>query len=159
MVGEAKAGAIFVAGEVLDHLRDDVAGALDANAVAFAQAEPGDFVAVVEGDVADDHAADADGGQATDRGQLSGAADLDLDPLERGLGLFGGEFVRDRPARRAADEAKALLPVETVELVDDAVDVERQVSAGLLDRGIVGERVRGVGAEAEALVDREAQRA
>ena len=57
-----------------------------------------------------------------------------------GLGLLGREFVREAPARRARDLAEPLLPVEPVDLVDDAVDVERQVGAGLLDRAIMGER-------------------
>ena len=102
MVGEDVRLARLVAGQVLDHLRDDVAGALDAHAVADAQAEPRDLVAVVERDVGDDHAADADRLQPPDRRQLAGAADLDVDRFERGLGFLGGEFVREAPARRAA---------------------------------------------------------
>ena len=95
----------------------------------------------MERDVGDDDAADADRLQPPDRGQLAGAPDLDVDRLERGLGLLGGELVRDAPARRAADVAEPLLPVEPVDLVDDAVDVERQVGARLLDRAIMGERL------------------
>ena len=68
-----------------------------------------------------------------DRRQLAGAADLDVDRLERGLRLLGGEFVGERPARRARDLAEPPLPVEPVDLVDDAVDVERQVGALRLD--------------------------
>ena len=140
MVGEDVRLARLVAGEVLDHLRDDVAGALDADAVADAQAQPRDLVAIVERDVGDDHPADADRLQPPDRRQLAGAADLDVDRLERRLGFLGGEFVREPPARRAADLAKPLLPVEPPDLVNDAVDVERQVGARLLDRAIMGER-------------------
>ena len=45
-----------------------------------------------------------------------------------------------RPQRGArADLAEPLLPVEPVDLVDHAVDVERQVRARLLDRAIMGE--------------------
>ena len=102
MVGEDVRRARLVAGQILDHLRDDVAGALDAHAVADAQAQPRDLVAVVERDVGDDHAADADRLQPPDRGQLAGAADLDVDRFERGLGLLGGEFVRERPSAARA---------------------------------------------------------
>ena len=75
-------------------------------------------------------------------------------------GLLGGEFVRDRPARRARDEAEPFLPVEPVDLVDDAVDVvvERARAAprcrdgmrsSLLDRTAqLGQRI---GREAAAL--------
>ena len=142
MVGEDVRRALLVAGQILDHLRDDVAGALDAHAVADAQAEPGDLVAVVERDVGDDHPADADRLQPPDRGQLAGAPDLDVDRLERRLGLLGGEFVRQPPARRAADRAEPLLPVEPVDLVDHPVDVVGQVGARLLDRAHNGRAPR-----------------
>jgi hypothetical protein len=125
MVGESVGVARLVAGQVLDHLRDDVAGALDQHPVADPQPKPLDLVAIVERDVGDDHPADPDRLQAPDRGQLAGAADLDVDRLERRLGLLGREFVGERPARRARHLAEPLLPVEPVDLVDDPVDVER----------------------------------
>ena len=111
----------------------------------------------MERDVGDDHPADADRLQPPDRRQLAGAADLDVDRLERGLGLLGGEFVREAPARRAADLAEPLLPVEPVDLVDDAVDVERQVGARLLDRAVMGEHLLDVVAADEQVADREAE--
>ena len=157
MVGKDVGLARFVAGEVLDHLRDDVAGALDADAVADAQAQPLDLVAVVERDVGDHHAADADRLQPPDRRQLAGAADLDVDRLERRLGFLGGELVREAPARRARDLAEPLLPVEPVDLVDDAVDVERQVGARLLDRAVMGEHFFDVVAAHEQVADRNAR--
>ena len=124
------------------HLRDDVAGALDQHPVADAHAEPLDLVAIVQGRVGDGDAADADRLQPRDRGQLAGAADLDVDRLEHRLGLLGRELVGDRPARRLRDEAEPLLPVEPVDLVDDAVDVERQVGALRLDRPVMAEQRR-----------------
>src|SRR5688572_28626917 len=39
MIGEGVGHALLAAGEIFDHLRDDVAGALDAQAVADAQAQ------------------------------------------------------------------------------------------------------------------------
>jgi hypothetical protein len=80
----------------------------------------------VERDVGDGDPADEHRLQPAHRGQLAGAADLDIDGFERGLGAFGGELVRHAPARRLGDEAQPLLPVEPVDLVDDAVDVIRQ---------------------------------
>ena len=59
-VGEDVGRPRLVAREILDHLRDDVAGALDAHPVADANAEPLDLVAIVECHVGDDDAADAD---------------------------------------------------------------------------------------------------
>ena len=101
-----------------------------------------DLVAIVERHVGDDDAADADGRQPPDRRQLAGAADLDVDRLQRRLGLLGGKLVGEPPARSARDEAQPFLPVEPVDLVDDAVDVEGQVRPRLLDRAIMGEHGR-----------------
>ncbi len=155
MVGEDVRVARFVARQILDHLRDDVAGALDAHAVADAQAEPRDLVAIVERDVGDDHAADADRSQPPDRRQLAGAPDLDVDRFQRRLGLLRREFVREAPARRAPDEAEPLLPVEPADLVDDAVDVVGQVRARRLDRAIMVERFVDSLAALQQVADRE----
>ncbi len=107
-------------------LRDDVAGALDHHGVADADVLAPDLALVVQGGVRDRDAADLDRLQPGDRGEGAGAADLDLNCLQHRLGLLGLEFVGDRPARRPADHAEALLPVQAVDLVDDAVDVVGQ---------------------------------
>ena len=74
----------------VDHLRDDVAGALDDHGVADADiaalaqllavaADALDVVLVVQRRVLHHHAADADRLELADRRQRAGAADLDLD--------------------------------------------------------------------------------
>src|SRR6201999_3223413 len=73
--------------------------------------------------------------------ERAGAPDLDLDIPQHGHGALGREFVRDRPARRARDEAEPLLPVETVDLVDDAVDIVVERSALLLDLLMEGDEL------------------
>src|SRR4051812_27008546 len=83
MIGEDVGGPIGVRCQVFEDLGDDVAGALDADAVAGADAETRDLVGIVEGGVGDGDAADADRGEAGDGGQLAGAADLDVDRFER----------------------------------------------------------------------------
>src|SRR3546814_20103965 len=50
MVGEGIGRARLIAGHILDHLRDDVAGALDDEEVARQPAEAADLVAGVESD-------------------------------------------------------------------------------------------------------------
>ena len=128
----------------VDDLRNHVAGALDDDGVAdpdiaaLAQllavaADALDVVLVVQRDVLHDDAADADRLELADRRERAGAADLDLDIPQHGDGALGRKFVRDRPARRARYEAEALLPVEAVDLVDDAVDVVVELGALLLD--------------------------
>src|SRR5690606_27251304 len=82
MVGEGEGGAILVAGEIFDDLRDHVARALDHDAVAGAHAEAADLVAVVERDVRYHHAADGDRREAPDGGELAGATDLDVDGFQ-----------------------------------------------------------------------------
>ena len=141
MVGEDIGGAIDVAGQIVDDLRDHVARALDDHPVAGAHAEAADLVAVVERDVRDDDAADGDRGEPPHGGQLARAADLDVDGFQSGLRAFGGKFMRDRPARRLRDEAQSLLPVEPVDLIDDAVDIVRHLGALGLDHPVMRQHV------------------
>ena len=116
-----------------EHLRNDVAGALDLHGVADAHVEPRDLVGIVQRGVLHHDAADGDRLELGDGGEKAGAADLDLDVLDDGGGLLGGEFMRDRPARRARHETEPLLPIEAVDLVDDAVDVVIEAGAPGLD--------------------------
>ena len=125
--------ALFTSGEVLDDLGDHIACTLNHDPVARAHAKARNLVRVVQGGVTDDHTADRHRLQLRDRGQLSGAANLNVDIVERGLRALGREFVRDRPARGARHETEALLPVETIDLVHDSIDVEGEVGALLLD--------------------------
>ena len=137
-----------------EHLRDDIAGALDAHGVADPHVLAGDLVLVVQRRIGDDDAADGDRLEPRHRGQRPGAADLDVDAVEDGGRLLGREFVRRRPARTARDEAEPLLQVEPVDLVDDAVDVvaERR-AAGLdvaIDREHLLDRMRELGQRIDA---------
>jgi len=86
-------------------------------------ADAPDVILVVQRDVLHDDAADADRFELADRRERAGASDLDLDIPEHGHGALGRELVGDRPARRPRHEPKPLLPVDAIDLVDDAVDV------------------------------------
>ena len=119
-----------------EHLRDDVAGALDAHGVADPHVLAGDLVLVVERRIGDDDAADGHRLEPRHRGQRPGAADLDVDAVQDRGRLLGRELVRRRPARAARDEAEPLLQVEPVDLVDDAVDVVAERRAAGLDVAI-----------------------
>src|SRR3546814_3778489 len=89
----------------LDHLGNDVAGALNDDVVALADVLARDLVLVVQGGARDHHAADGDRLQVGDRRQRAGAPDLDGDLLPDGLRLPGRELVCDGPARGAADRS------------------------------------------------------
>src|SRR5437899_1345326 len=126
------------------HLRNHVAGALDDDGVAdpdiaaLAQllamaADAPDVILIVQRDVLHDDAADADRLELADRCERAGTSDLDLDILEHGHGALGRKLVGDRPARRARHEAEALLPVDAIDLVDDAVDVVVEARAPAFD--------------------------
>src|SRR5438552_17945880 len=128
----------------IDHLRNDVAGALDHDGVAdpdvaaLAQllavaADTPDVVLIVQRDVLHDDAADPDRLQLADRRERAGAADLNLDVAQHGHRALGRKLVRDAPARRARDETEPLLPVDAVDLVDDAVDVVVEMRSLFLD--------------------------
>ena len=51
--------------------------------------------------------------------------------------LVGGKLVRQRPARRARDEAELLLVGAPVYLVDHAVDLVRQLGAARADVAVI----------------------
>src|SRR5205823_56097 len=154
----------------IDHLRNDVAGALDHDGVAdpdiaaLAQllavaADTPDVILIVQRDVLHDDAADADRLQLADRRERAGAADLNLDVAQYRHGPFGRKLVRDAPARRARDETEPLLPVDAVDLVDDAVDVVVEMRSLFLDLAVEGDQLFGgvtklgqrIGLEAAAL--------
>ncbi len=80
-----------------------------------------------------DDAADANRLELADRRERAGSPDLNLDVAQHGHGALRRELVRNRPARRARDEAEPFLPVDAVDLVDDAVDVVVERGALLLD--------------------------
>src|SRR4051812_41927721 len=118
----------------VDHLRDDVAGALDDDGIAYpyvaalaqllaVAADAPDVVLVVQRDVLHDDAADADRLELPAGGERAGAPDLDLDVAQHGDGALRGKFVRDRPARSPRHEAEPFLPVQPVDLVHHAIDV------------------------------------
>ena len=125
----------------LQHLRDHIACALDNDSVFLAHIEPRDFVRVMQRRVLHHHAADRHRLKLSDRRQRAGASHLNLDVVDDRRRLLGGKLVRDRPARRARDEAEPLLPVEPVDLVDDAVDVVVEPRAFGLDLLMKGEQV------------------
>lgn len=87
-------------------MRDDIPGALDHHRVTDADILALDFVLIVQRRIGDHHTADRDRGEAGDRRQGAGAADLDVDGFQNGGRLFGREFVGDGPARSAGDKAR-----------------------------------------------------
>src|SRR5262249_49348794 len=115
------------------HLRDDVAGALDRHAVADAPAKRLDPVGVVQRGVFHPAPPDSHRLQTRNRRERAGATDVDIDRFYDGRRFLGWKLVRNRPARIARDEAEPLLPVEAIDLVDDAVDIVIQRCALRLD--------------------------
>ncbi len=93
-----------------------------------------------------------------DRGQRPGAADLDADLAQHRARPLRFEFLCDRPARRPADEAEPLLPVEAVDFEDDAVDVVVQPGAPVGELVVEGEHLALVAAEPGERIDREPER-
>ena len=67
--------------------------------------------------------------------------------------------MRDRPARRARDEAEPLLQREIVDLVDDAVDVVAERRPLLFDRAVLRQHLRGRVAELGQRIGRQAEAA
>ena len=126
----------------LDDLRDHVAGALDDDRVADAHVLARDLVRVVQRGARDHDAADGDRLAARPPASARRCGRPgSMIASSTVVGLLGRELVGDRPARRAADEAQPLLPVEAVDLVDHAVDVVGQRGALAPDLGLVGQHL------------------
>ena len=92
-----------------EHLRDDLAGLLDADGVAFADILAGDLIGVVQGRAGDGRAGEQDRVELGDGRDGSGAADLHADLAEDGLGLVRRELERHGPVRELARRAGAAL--------------------------------------------------
>ena len=123
----------------LDHLGDDVAGALDAHPVALADVLPRHLLAVVQGGAGDGDAADLDRQHDGDRGDHAGAADAGEDGEDAGDLLARRELEGEGPARMAGGPAQRLAGGEVVELDDDAVDLEAEIVALGFEIGVVGQ--------------------
>ena len=87
--------------------------------------------------------------QPGDGGQCSGSPDLDINPLQTRCRLFGRKFPCNGPARRAADHAEPVLPIQPVELVDHPINVIAEFRAARRQRfiGCVEARLRFVALE------------
>ncbi len=123
------------------HLGDDVAGALHQYRGANADLFFRDIIFIVQGSVGDHDAAHGNGRQTGNRGQFSGAANLNINILNHGLGLFSGKFMGNGPARGAGGGTKALLPIQAVHFVNDAVDVIGPAGAASLHFAMVGHQL------------------
>ena len=119
-----------------DDLRNHVAGTAHDHRVADHQPETADVVLVVQRRVADRDPADEDRRQACHRRDLSGPPDLHVDAGHLRQLLLRRVLVRHGPARLARDESQPALQFERIDLVDDAIDVERQSVAALRDAGV-----------------------
>ena len=86
---------------------DNVAAALHQNAVADLDAQPRDFILVVERGTRHCDAADIHGFQVGYRSQGAGAANLYFDVFDGGLGLVRGKLEGNGPARRFGGPAQA----------------------------------------------------
>ena len=118
----------------VDNLRDHIAGALDLDRIANAQilavpdrfailADALDIVLVVQGCVGNDTPPTVIGSSLATGVSAPGAANLDLDVVEHGEGLLGRKLVRNGPAGRPGDEAEPFLQIQTVDLVDNTVNI------------------------------------
>jgi len=88
-------------GRHANDLRDHIAGPLHDHRVADADILAGDFIGVVQGRVHDDHSADRDRGEASDRRHRAGAPDLQVDGPKQSPRLLGRKLAGHSPARGA----------------------------------------------------------
>ncbi len=115
---------------------DHVTGTAHDHGVTHAHVLAADFVFVVQRGVGDRHAADKHRRQPRHRRDGAGAPDLHADRLDGGQRLLRRILVRHRPARLARAEAQLALQRQRIDLVDHAVDIERQAVALGADGGV-----------------------
>jgi hypothetical protein len=141
----AEVGHVAVArlGHAADDLRNHVPGAADDDAIACADALPPHLEDVVQRRARHRRAADEHRLEPGHRRQLAGAAHLHLDAEQARRLLLRRVFLRRRPARLARLEAEPLLQRPRVDLVDDAVDLERQRRPLGGDVGVEGDQAGG----------------
>lgn len=101
-----------------------------------------DLVLVMQGGVGHRHPAHEYRRKAGHWRQRTRSANLDVDAEHGGELLLGRVFVRHRPARLARDETECALQIEAVDLVDHAVDIERQLIAACRDVVVKGDQCR-----------------
>ena len=156
-VREGKLGAVGRArlGNDAHHLRNDVTCPLDYDAVADPDVLAADFVLIVQGGVGYDNATDSDRLQPRHRSQRASAADLNVDGVEQGLGLFSGKFMGEGPSWSARHLSQALLIVVPVDLVDNAVDVIAEIRPRGTNGEVVFQEPGDIGAAVRHRIDAE----
>src|SRR6476469_5368311 len=112
-----------------DHLRDDIAAALDQHFIADLGFQSRDLILVVQRGSRDRDAADRYRREVSDRCQRAGAAHVHLNIFERRYGLPRRILESDSPTRRLCREAKLALLPDGIYLHDDSVDLVRQALA------------------------------
>ncbi|OQA30542.1 MAG: hypothetical protein BWY57_02785 [Betaproteobacteria bacterium ADurb.Bin341] len=118
-----------------DHFRNNITGSPYNHRIADAHILAPHFVFVVQGGIGHRHAADKHRLQSCHRGHGAGAPNLHVNGEHLRDGLFSREFMGHRPARRPRNEAELILPGQTIDFVNHAVDVEGKAFAPHADLG------------------------
>ena len=123
-------------------LRNHVSGAAHDHRVADPDVLAAHLVLVVQRGVGHRHAADEYRLQPGHRRDGAGTSHLHVDADDLRRHLLRRKLVRYREPRRPRHETEALLQREVVDLVDHAVDLERQSVATLAHPAIIAEQPR-----------------
>ena len=118
---------------------------------------PRDVILVVQRRVRNHDAPDCDRRQPCNRRQRPRATNLDVDALQMRPCGFGGELVRDGPARCGRADTQPFLQLQVVDLVDDAVDVIAKVGARGRDLRVLRQQVIRSAAPARDRIGRKPQ--
>ena len=128
---ELALGAVTQVNDRAEHLGDHITGLADHHRVADQHTLAFDLGGVVQCRHAHRGSGDAHRSHERERGDASGAADVDLDIDQRGLGLFRRVLVRHRPPGRPRGRAQAPLLGEVVDLDHHAIDLVLDLMAAL----------------------------
>ena len=123
----------------LDHFRNHIACPANNDGITDAHILALDLVHVVQGRIADRYAGNSDRPETRNRCDCPRASNLEFDVLDKCQLLLGRKLVCDGPAWRATDETETGLLLETVDLVDDPVDLVGQTVTSRKDSGVIVE--------------------
>src|SRR5436305_1535200 len=107
----------------LDYFGNHVAAALHHDPIADLDAQPLNFIFIVQCGPADRSASDWNRSQPCHWGELAGASYLHLDVLDLRGSTAGRVFVSDGPTRGLTGESQPLLQPRGVYLDDDSVNL------------------------------------
>ena len=127
-------------------LWDNISCPLQKDVVTNADIFAHDLILIMQGCVGHNHTAYAYRNKTGNRGQCARTANLYINILQNGCGLFRGEFMCNCPARNATKLSQPVLPIIAVNLIYHPVNIIIKLVPLRCDRIIMEQQPLNAGA-------------